>query len=162
MRYSLEDERRSVVSRNWCRSGVASLLVLLVLACGDDQSTNIEVVSGTFPLIAYANKPLPAFQAPIPTRDGSPSQCNIVVSEGFLSLDPASDQFGFEYVTRNSCTQAQLSSFGESGQLEQEGRHLRLSTHFPAAPDRDRTFVGTIGVDEITVLYHATELTFRR
>jgi hypothetical protein len=142
----------------FARFAAAVVVASGFIACSGDL-TEREPLTGTFPLVTFDESPLPFFLAPIPTRDGRESFCNIVVTEGFLTIDSSERDFEFAWLTRNSCNRQLLSTFGEIGDLQRSGRLLTLTAHYPSAPDR--TFIATIGRGEITVKHFEHSLSFR-
>jgi hypothetical protein len=124
----------------------------LTLVCACSSATEPEpVAQGKYLLFAFNGTPLPVptIELPNSPHDPTPSGCWYTLTEGELTLAPASADFAYTPTYRHSCTGDILSALSVSGQFDQEGTALAFRT--PSATGVD-AFAGIVRGD--TVVMH--------
>ena len=103
--------------------------VLLLGGCGGGAGD----LEGTYALTQFGGRSLPIDQGPLPRLCRPPGAtcdpqagpvCNIILSDGTLSLDPVRKRFDIFYATRDSCDGHALSISGHTGVYEVRGDTL--------------------------------------
>jgi hypothetical protein len=115
--------------RRYADRGRPLCLILLGFLASCTNSSDVggsdTMLTGNYSLIEIDDKRLPADLGSIPTKDGQPGSCRMLVDTGSLSLNGG--EFRIQYEVREPCTGSVISSdAGAVGSFEQHGTTLNL------------------------------------
>ena len=106
-------------------------------------------------LSSVAGVPLPIDEGPLPTRDGSPSSCNLLWDVGALNLTTVGFELSYEH--HSSCGGTPLSRTYEAGTYVRVGRDALTLTSGDGAQHAARAYG-----DSVHVRFFEYDLRFRR
>ena len=139
----------------------------ILLAIGTGCCTSGEVVAptserpksvfvaGNYVLSSVGADPLPIDQGPLPTRNGSPSSCNLLWDVGAITLTTVGFELSYEH--HSSCGGPPLSRTYEAGTYVRVGRDSLVLTSGYGTQHPARAYG-----DSIHVSFFEYDLRFRR
>lgn len=121
-------------------------------ACRRPATEVDEPLSGSFPLVRFNEKTIPATIGLVAEKDTVP-HCPLVVSNGSLALS-VSGGFAVAYTTVNGCNQQSLGTTSVSGMFTQSGNQLALQV---IATDTVFSYFGVISEETIRLVFGPLE-----
>jgi hypothetical protein len=119
-----------------------------------ERPNSVSVV-GDYVLSSVGADLLPIDEGPLPTRDGSPSSCNLIWDVGAISLTTVG--FELSYERHSSCGGPPLSQTYEAGTYIRVGRDSLVLTSGYGAEHSARAYG-----DSLHVRFFEYDLRFRR
>jgi hypothetical protein len=105
----------------------AIAIALAAHACrGRPVLTPVEPRGGRYTLSSYGGRRIPVNMGAIPDRDGTATGCDLLISDGELSLDLSGGRFAYSYSSRNGCDQSSLGRIALEGLVTRQGSGLRF------------------------------------
>jgi len=127
-------------------------------ACSGITGSGDSSLRGSYPLVRFNGQPLPVDLGTIPTRDGKPGPCHMLIRDGSLHLD--GNRFIIAYDVHSSCDNAVVSSVNSSGTFEKSGSSLTFTVDLGGGVSR--TYAGTVGSGVIIAVQPPDTLSFSR
>ena len=146
-----------------CISGFLAVIALVIgTSCSSGEAVgptseppdSVSVV-GDYVLSSVAGDPLPIDEGPLPTRDGSPSSCNLLWDVGAITLTNVGFELSYEH--HSSCGGPPLSRTYEAGTYVRVGRDSLVLTSGYGTQHPARAYG-----DSIHVSFFEYDLRFRR
>lgn len=132
-------------------------MTLVAAGCERGSATApVPFASGRYALVSYNGATVPADIGPLPSRDGGPTGCRVVVTAGSLTLDIPAGRFSAGYQVNNSCTDASLGSNSSEGLVTQRGRELLFRV--PRVAGDTVMFTGSWAPGAVTIGQGTTEV----
>lgn len=108
--------------------------LLIASACSGSDFVTKEPLHGTYPLVEYEGKSIPADLGTLPSRVGERERCNLILQDGKLVLNSTKGVYNREQVYINSCTSVVLSTQHVEGSYREQDDKLILLVRRKSPP----------------------------
>lgn len=133
-------------------------VLLVVSACSRPPGrTAPSSLAGTFDLVEINGQRLPIKRGPITDRAGRRTNCDSVLDQGRLSLDPERQRYELHYLIRSSCDGRILTDTGSLGSYTRVDSTLAFQ--IPSI-DQPSEFRGSVNARAITVQFYDQRMVF--